>query len=86
MSAPMGAVTAAMNKRALEMFERSIRDGMARRCECGNAGIYPAPIGGGWSMVCQECRDVSELDYATHGDAGQGISPEQWDEWNREAK
>jgi len=50
------------------------------RCECGADGVHPFPIGGGWALACDECREASIMDAAV-GMPGEGADGATWETW-----
>lgn len=49
----------------------------AEKCECGRDGKHPVPIGGGWSLACDECMRASI--------ASEDTVAEDWPAWREAA-
>ena len=54
-------------------------------CDCGQVGLHPYPIGGGWALACDDCKADSIMDAAT-GMPGEGANEATWAAWAEGAK
>ena len=59
------------------------RQPLVEWCECGAIGIHPVPIGGGWSVACDDCKAASLV--APQGDDDRPLTEADWEQWRRDA-